>query len=144
MNSARLIEHDGVVEDVSGNMLKVRIRTASACGSCQARQACPAADGPPEKIIDVGYRGTKQFSAGDPVIVILESAQGARAVLAGYVIPFLLVFGALVIGSFLFRSELFAGIAALAVLLPYYAVLYCLRGRMKQMFVFRLKDDGQP
>ncbi len=140
MPNPALIEHEGVIIEVGTDVLKVRIRPASACGSCEARKACPTAEGSSEKIIDV-IRGKRPHSIGDKVVIVLEPAQGVRAVFFGYVMPFLLVFFVLLICNLFWKNELVVGILAIVALVPYYAVLYLFREKIKKIFVFRLKDD---
>lgn len=140
MPNPALIEHEGVIIEVSTDVLKVRIQPASACGLCEARKACPTAEGSSEKIIDV-IRGKRPRSVGDKIVVVLEPTQGARAVFFGYLLPFLLVFFVLLSCSFFWKNEVVVGLLAIGVLVPYYIILYFFREKMKKTFVFRLKDD---
>lgn len=140
MPNPALIEHEGVIIEVGTDGLKVRIQPASACGLCEARRACPTAEGSSEKIIDV-IRGKRPYSVGDKVIVVLEPAQGAWAVFFGYILPFLLVFFVLMSCSLFWKNEVVIGLLAIGALIPYYAVLYFFREKIKKIFVFRLKDD---
>ncbi len=134
------IEHDGVICGITDRAFHVLLHTVSACGSCEAKKSCPVFEMGSEKIIDV-VKGETAHSIGDPVTVMLEPSQGLRAVFFGYVLPFVFVFCVLIIGSHYFHHEVIFGLLALAVLVPYYTALYCLRDRIKKMFVFQLKDD---
>lgn len=140
MPESSYIEHAGVIAAINGDSLEVLLNPLTACGSCDARHSCPVLEVESGKVVDV-VRGAKDRAVGDQVVVILEPAKGRRAVFFGYTIPFLLLFGALIVGSAFFKSELVAGLLAMAILVPYYGVLYFLRGKIKKAFVFRLKDD---
>ena len=39
-----MIEHEGIIEHIDGNHIKVRILQQSACSACHAKGYCTAAD----------------------------------------------------------------------------------------------------
>jgi len=69
----------------------------------------------------------------------MRRSMGFKALIYGYVIPFLVVLATLIITSSLFASEAVAGIGSLAVLVPYYLWLYYNRERFKKSFHFELQ-----
>lgn len=133
------IEHEGVVREVRGDLLKVAIQPVSACGSCAARGACFIHEGPQEKVIDVVPDGLPH-AVGDRVVVVLARHQGYRALMLGYLFPFGLVFLTLIVSMRIFGNEVIAGILSIGILIPYYIGLYVFRHFIKRSFVFRLKS----
>jgi len=50
----------------------------------------------------------------------------------------LLIVSLVATGTILFENELIGGLAGLSVLFPYYIILYLMRNKLKQKFVFTL------
>ena len=131
-NMSEVIEHKGIVESVSGAEVHVRIVQASACSGCHAKQNCMAADSR-EKYIDC--LSNEPLVVGDEVVVSVSQKQGWIAVLLSFVLPFCLLMLMLwLMGKFF--SEPVAGTIALCSLLPYYLVIWLLRGKIKKNFEF--------
>ena len=73
---------------------------------------------------------------------------GLQAVLLAFVIPLVIVVGAIVIGTNLQWDETgtsmqweetTSGLTGLLLLVPYYCILYFLRDKLKKRFIFTLK-----
>ena len=137
MKGPKSVEHKGTVESVENGIVKVNILSQSACASCHAKGACSVAD-MEDKIIDV-QTPNKDYNLGERVNVVMDQTLGFKALLYGYVVPFVIVmivlFSAVGIGF----SEGKAGLLSLAVLPPYYLGLYLLKDKMKQTFSFRIQ-----
>lgn len=109
----------------------------SACAACHAKGACSAAD-MTEKEITIGhYQG--EFQIGQQVQVTGKTSQGFLALFLAYVLPFILVLAVLFISSGLTGSEGLSGLLALAVLIPYFVVMYLFRNRLKRSFGFSIE-----
>lgn len=130
------IEHKGTVQVVNNNSVLVRIITSSACSGCHAESVC-GLSGKKDKTISV--KGRYNVSPGDSVTVRMKQSQGFRAVLLGYIIPFLIMIVCLVILVSLSFSEMIAGLASLAILIPYFFILYFFRNRINESFTFTIK-----
>ncbi len=130
------IEHERIVQDVDGNSVLVKIIASSACSGCHAESAC-GLSGKKEKIIRIKNR--YEVSPGDNVTVSMKQSQGFRAVMLGYIIPFIAMTICLVILLSLSFSEMIAAIVSLAILVPYYIILYLFRKRIDESFTFILK-----
>lgn len=135
---SKIIEHNGIVKNVCGGYADIMIIQYSACAGCHAKSACTAAD-KADKIITVPV-GSRELQIGDKVIITGSTIIGWKAVLYAFVIPFVFLMAVLIGVSVFFNNELYAGIAALVVLIPYYIVLYFLKDKMKNKFTFTLKD----
>ncbi|MDP8265351.1 MAG: SoxR reducing system RseC family protein [Candidatus Aceula meridiana] len=131
------IEHQGIVAKVNEKIAEVKIEATSACAQCHAKGACVASD-MAEKIIEVKLDGS-QVSLGQTVTVTLARSLGIQAVLLGYIFPFVLALGTLIIALHLTKREVTAGVSALVILFPYYFGLYLIRHRIKEIFQFKLK-----
>ncbi|HNQ36313.1 MAG TPA: SoxR reducing system RseC family protein [Prolixibacteraceae bacterium] len=130
------IRHNGVVSAVSGSSVTVTIISQSACSACHARGGCLASD-MKQKEIEVPHPGG-QYVLGQHVTVILRESQGFRALLFGYLLPFLILVGTLVVVLEVTGDELLGGLAALGMLVPYYLLLYFFRERIKKSFSFTI------
>lgn len=129
------ISHDGVIASLSEDRVTVKITSYAACASCHAKGACNMAGGEEEKLLHIPV-SDPDFHIGEKVRVFLARSLGFRALFLGYVLPFLLVLTVLLVMTAAGSKELVAGLASLAVLLPYYAGLKLMRGRVDRQFSF--------
>ena len=134
---AQDIRHEGVVDSVDGQTVIVRITQSSACGGCQARNICRAAESK-DKLVEVYRADAGGFKAGQTVMVAGAESLGMKAVAFAFGLPLLLLVAALVTAMSVAGSEKVATIAALGILVPYYIVLFLLRDRIKRDFQFRI------
>ena len=132
------ISHQGVIESVSTDAIKVRITNVSACASCHAKGACNASD-EQEKIIDALPNG-KSYTPGETVTITSKESMGFKALFLGYVLPFLLVLITLIITTSLNIEESTAGLISLSTLIPYYGTLFLFKDKIKKSFVFEIKQ----
>ncbi|WP_430812293.1 MULTISPECIES: SoxR reducing system RseC family protein [unclassified Carboxylicivirga] len=133
------IEHEGVVEAVSSQLIKVRIVNESACASCHAKGSCTAAD-LQDKLIDI-YEVKGNFTVGQKVILMGRKSLAPKAVLLAYIYPIILMLLTLSGTYFTTNNELLAGGLALFILLPYYAVIYLLKDKLTRTFSFTIKHQ---
>ncbi len=134
---AQDIRHEGIVDSVDGQTVIVRITQSSACGGCQARNICNAAESK-DKLVEVEYSGAESLSPGQTVTVAAGERMGMTAVMLAFGLPVLLLIIALVAAMALTGSEKIGAVASLAVLVPYYLVLFLCRERIKKDFGFRI------
>lgn len=132
------IEHSGIIQSMKNGYARVLINQESACAGCHVRSACLTFD-KGEKIIDVPYRGGR-FGPGDRVTVTGSISIGRKAVLFAFIFPFLVLFLALIATYALTHNEALSGIVALLMLIPYYAILYLFRNKMKKQLTFHIKE----
>lgn len=132
-----MIEHEGIIDHIDGDVAHVKIDNVSACMSCHAKGACSAAD-QEEKFLDVPLQGAT-YQQGDPVYVQIAKHLGFRAVALGYVYPFLVLMSVLIGMLAAGAEELRAGGVALLSIIPYYLVLYLFRNRIAKSFTFSIK-----
>ena len=131
------IEHQGIVEQINGSHINVRIVQTSACSSCSAKAHCTSSDNK-EKIIEIVEQDQK-YELGESVMVVAETSMGFKAVLLAFVIPFIWVITILFSIMHFFNSESLAALLALASLIPYYYALWLMKDKIKREFTFKIK-----
>ncbi|GAA6255903.1 SoxR reducing system RseC family protein [Bacteroides sp. f07] len=131
------IKHLGIVENIQGSHLSVRIVQTSACAACSAKGHCSSADSK-DKIIDI-IDTAASWKVGDKVMVVGEMSMGMMAVVLAFVLPFILLIVSLFLFMALMENELYAALLSLAVLVPYYFILWLNKTRLKQKFSFTIK-----
>lgn len=135
-SSLKQIKHCGVVSKIEGDNISVMITNKSACASCHANGTCTSADKQDKEIEIQNYQGT--LSIGNRVEIVCNQEMGIKALFLGYLLPFLLVMLVLITATIITDREEIAGISALAVLVPYYFVLFLLKQRIKKSFTFSI------
>ena len=133
------IRHEGTVESVDGEHIRVRIIQYSACSACKVASHCSASESK-EKIVDVFHYKQHHLRVGDAVIVGTSSHSAGKALLLGFGFPLLLL---LVVIGVLFAAGVNEGITALAALvalIPYYIGLWIFRQRIADNIAFFIED----
>jgi sigma-E factor negative regulatory protein RseC len=133
------IEHEGFVAEVNPQHIKVRIVNESACASCHAKGSCTAAD-LQDKLVDV-YQNESSFEIGQKVMLLGKKSLAPKAVLLAYIYPIILMLTVLIVSFYLTNNELLAGGLALAILVPYYAIIYANKNKLKRTFSFTIKHQ---
>jgi len=138
MSASENITHPGIVEEITGNSIFVKILAMSACSSCHAKGMCSVAE-MEEKVVEVGRDRKKDIKEGQEVIVTMKKSLGGKAVFLGYIMPFLLLIGVLLLVLNLSGNEGLAGLSAIIILIPYYWLLFIFRDKLKRTFSFRIE-----
>ena len=133
------IKHQGIVENIDGAHLQVRIVQTSACAACSIKGHCSSADSK-EKLIDVNDPASAQICRpGDRVWVTGQLSMGYMAVLLAFVVPFVLLVVALFVFMALWKHELYTALSSLLLLIPYYFILWLNRTRLGKKFSFTIQ-----
>lgn len=132
-----IITHQGIVENINGSLISVRIVQTSACSSCNAKGLCSSAESK-EKVIEV-TDFSSSYHVGDSVTLVGTTSMGMQAVLLAFVLPFIVLITALFLFMAFTQDELCAALAALVVLVPYYYIIWLNRSRLKKKFSFTIK-----
>ncbi len=133
-----MIEHQGIVENINGSRILVKIVQGSACSSCSAKGMCSSAESK-EKLIEVAD-GSGAFQVGDPVMIVGKTSLGLQAVLLAFVLPFLVLIVSLFVGMAVSGGEeLLSALVALLFTAVYYAFLAGKREHLKKKFSFTIK-----
>jgi sigma-E factor negative regulatory protein RseC len=136
MNTSVCFEQKGIIESVTADRITVRIDRGSACGHCSAQGLCNLAESA-ERIIEVN-NSTRLYSVGEWVQVTMSRSMGNKAILLGYLIPFILLISTLLILSAYGLPDWIAGLVSLLILIPYFIILYVFRERLRRTFSFSI------
>lgn len=134
------ISHIGIVEDIKGQAVQVRIQQASACDLCHAKSICSSAD-TKEKIVEV-RAAEASVAVGDKVMVEGAASMGMKAVFLAYVLPLVLLILVMVLCLTLIApgNEVLAALVSLGILLPYAFLLYLLKDKLSKKFRFEIRS----
>ncbi len=137
MGKENQIQHEGIIQDVSNDTIKIGIISKASCISCQLKGVCSASD-VEEKVIEVPNI-YKSYVTGDKVNIILKESLGLKALFLGYLLPFIIVFTTLLLTNIFTKNELTIGLMSIGVLVPYYSILYFIKPYLKKTFTYTLK-----
>ena len=130
------ISHSGIVESVEEGCVKVRILQTSACAACKVAAHCNASESK-EKIVDVlNVANTESLKKGDAVVVSASGDVAGSALLLGFGLPFIVLVAVVLL---LTDNEGLAAVSGLVALIPYYAVLWLFRDRIRRKMAFELE-----
>ncbi|MBQ8242118.1 MAG: SoxR reducing system RseC family protein [Bacteroidaceae bacterium] len=135
---ADIIKHRGIVENIDGSHIQVRIVQTSACSACSVKGHCNASESK-DKLIDVYENHSAEYYIGQNVMVHGTTSMGMQAVLLAFGVPFLVLFIALYATLQITGDELTAALAGLLALFPYYLIIYLCRGKLSRKFFFTIE-----
>lgn len=133
------IKHQGIVESIEENHVRVKIIQSSACSSCSVKGHCNLSE-TKEKIIDIYEKESDSFVVGQNVMICGSTSMGMKAVVLAFVLPFLLLFLALFVTMRITEgSEVISALVSLCTLIPYYIIMYLFRNKISKSFSFSLE-----
>lgn len=130
------IEYDGIVAKADDKSATVKIISYSACSGCHAEGFCMMSD---KKEKDIIVPGKYKVAPGDCVKVLMKKSMGYKALILGYILPLLVFLVVLIILAAFSVDEIYAGLGALVILIPYYLMLWFFRKRIDNNFSFTIK-----
>ena len=132
------IKHSGVVENILGDSVQVRIVQTSACAACKVAGYCNASESK-EKLVDIYHADTRNLRVGDVVTVTASTQVAAQALLLGFGLPFVVLVAVLIVVLLITGNEGAAALSGLGALVPYYAVLFLFRNRIRDKLSFSIE-----
>lgn len=131
------IEHDGIVDNVIGDHVMVRIVQQAACSGCKAKAMCTSSESK-EKIIDVYEADAEQRrKVGDAVKVCGALSMGKQAVALAFGVPLAIIVILMPLALKVLRWGELASVGFVAMVLAvYFYVLYRNRDKMAKRFAF--------
>ena len=132
------ISHSGVVESIEEGCVHVRIVQTSSCAACKVAGYCNAAESK-EKMIDVYCDAVADYKVGQQVTVSTSGQVAVKALLWAFGVPFVLLLAMLILVLLLTGNEGWAALGAMAILVPYYAILWLLRDKMREQLAFTIE-----
>jgi len=133
-----IVSHPGVIRKIEGSRAEVSIIAKAGCISCSLNNVCSVSD-VQEKIVEVDLYPNNQLCEGDEVVIEMKQSYGSWAVILGYFLPFLVLFFGLIVFLQLGLNQGLSGLAAIALLVPYYGGLFLMKGFFKKRFLFHIK-----
>lgn len=132
------ITHKGIIKQIDKTHVTVQIMQASACAVCEAKSLCHSAESK-EKMIEVEAVDAASFQVGQEVMLVGTLSQGLKAVVYAYILPLVLMLAVLFLAISYGLDEALSALCAIAVLIPYYIVIFLLRHHLSRKFSFTLK-----
>ena len=141
MSKEKSVAHKGTIIEITQECIRVEIINKSMCAACHAKGFCSAGD-TKDKIIDVAYFNNGEYAVGDVVEVAMKRSMGFKAVWISYVVPLsvLLIFLLTLQGAGF--SELHSGLFALLAVCVYYLMVYLLKDKLANKFVFTIVKNN--
>ncbi len=136
--AAKKIKHDGRITAIHGSNITVTILSKSACTSCEAKGLCNSSE-IKDKDIDIKYFGTETWEVDQLVNVAMKPSMGSKAVLYGYLFPFLFLIAALIAVSAITPNEIIVGLSALGGVVLYFVILWLFREKLNDTFIFEIE-----
>lgn len=138
MSSSSEISHRGRIVAITPEVTTVEIVSESACAACHAKGLCSLGDST-VKQVELPTRGWDNYSVGQEVNVVLRASMGHKAVWLAYVVPLLIMVAVLLGVLSAGGSELLAGLSAIGAIAVYYLIIWLLRGRLRNEYIFNIK-----
>ena len=138
MSSSSEISHRGRIVSITPEVTTVEIVSESACAACHAKGLCSLGDST-VKQVELPTRGWDNYQVGQEVDVVLRASMGHKAVWLAYVLPLIVMVAVLLAVIFAGGTELLAGLTAIGAVALYYLVIWLLRGRLRNEYVFNIK-----
>ena len=136
------IKHRAKVVEMTPDFTTVEIIVSSACSECHAKGLCGVSE-EEQKVISLPTDPYATYNVGDEVELCTKMTMGMKAVWISYVIPLMVLMILILSLSKVFaayeQSEVIAGLGALVGVAVYYFVIWLLRGRLNNEFVFYIK-----
>lgn len=132
------VSHKGRVVRVTPQVTTVAILQEGACAGCHAAGLCGMAE-LKEKAVEVPTSPYSPHAVGEEVELVLKASMGMKAVWLAYFIP-LVVLLSVILGLIgLGVGEVVAGVSGIGAVGLYYLLLWLLRDRLKNEYIFTIK-----
>ena len=132
------VKHTGKVVSITPQSTVVQIVSQPACSSCHAASVCGMSEFV-EKAIEVPTDPYAPYQVGDEVQVVLKATMGMKAVWIAYFLPLVVLLGVALGLIALGVGEVAAGLAGIGAVALYYFVVWLLRDRLRNEYVFSIQ-----
>ena len=137
MKPAEQIEHKGTILSIESGVVRLSIVVMEACGACASRKVCSMGSAEKREVV-VYTDNAENYSVGETVNVVARQSAGVLAVVLCYVVPLVVLVGALVVAVSLGADEGIAALISLTVTALYFAVLSLFKGRLSKKVTFTI------
>ena len=133
------IYHDGKIIEITPEFTSDEIISSSACSQCHAKRLSGFSE-EESKVVMVPTSPYTERKVGDTVTLALKQTMGLKAVWISYVIPLIILMILVLSLSSVIDNEVWTGLAAIGGVALYYLVIWLLQDKLKNEFVFYIKD----
>ena len=142
------ISHSGIISAINNKSLIVDIQSTSACGSCSAKSMCGMTDGKIKRIEiqtsngneNGGKINSEDFHVGQNVEVFMTTSNGTKAIIYGYLYPFIVLIIALAISLYFIKTEWISALISFGAIGLYYISLKLFfNDKIKNEFTFHIR-----
>ena len=137
MKKPEQIEHKGIVLSAEEGLVRVAIEVSEACGGCSARKSC-AMGQTTKREIEIYTAESNIYSKGEVVKVGAKQSLGITAIVLCYIVPLVVLVGALAIAVSIGISEGISALVALGFTAIYYALLALMHNRISKRIIFTI------
>lgn len=130
-------EHKGNIIKIDGNLITVKILQVSACAHCAEKKFCTLAESK-EKDITVSDTNPEAYSIGEEVNIITQKRQVFTAVLWAYIMPLILLFIGVGVGTLLNLPEVQSALLGLLAVAVYYVFLIAINKILSKSLEFKI------
>jgi sigma-E factor negative regulatory protein RseC len=134
------IVHSGKVIEMTPDFTSVEITVSSACASCHAKSLCGMSE-EQDKVIMLPTDPYATYNVGDEVQVCTKMSMGLKAAWISYVIPLAVLMALILILTSVGVNEFISAGAAIAGVGLYYFIIWLLRDKLNNEFVFYIKNQ---
>ena len=134
------ITHTGKIIDITPDFTSVQITVSSACASCHAKGLCGMSE-EEDKVIMLPTDPYATYNVGDEVTICTKMSMGLKAAWISYVIPLAVLMAMILILTSLGINEFVSAGAAVGSAALYYFIIWLLRDRLSDEFVFYIKNN---
>ena len=134
---AQTVEHIATVIRADDDVVEAELTVQSACAVCHARSVCGLGESK-RKRVEIATPDAAAYVPGESVVVSIESNMGMTAVFWAYVMPFVVLLGALIVSSAAGAGDGVSALAALAATALYFVALYLCRARLERKIHFKI------
>lgn len=133
---------EGIVRKIEAGKVWVEIVVSSACGGCVAKNMCNISEKKNEIIEAENIMG-EDFSVGEQVQIQMQESQAHRAVLLGYLLPFIVLIVGLFVCYALTHIEWLSALVAFVLTAMYYLILKMFDKRLARQFTLYVSKKSE-
>lgn len=130
-------EHKGNIIRIDGNTVTVKVLQLSACAHCEGKKFCTLAESK-EKEIKISVEDPSIYSIGEEVEILVQKKQMFTAVLWAYVLPLILLFVGVGVGTALEIQEVHSALLGLLAVVVYYVFLFAINKILSKSLEFKI------
>lgn len=130
-------EHRGNIIKIERNLITVKILQVSACAHCAEKKFCTLAESK-EKEITVSETNPEAYSVGEEVQIVTQKRQVFTAVLWAYIMPLILLFIGVGVGTLLNLPEVHTALLGITAVAIYYVFLMAINKILSKSLEFKI------